>query len=167
MSQRAFRDAMGRFPTGVAVVSSRQGDGALRATTVNALSSVSLEPPTVLVCLDLASFTLAAVRDSKRFAINVLAEDHRDLSDHFAVRGSPAEEVDAWVDPEHPTPLVRGAVAHVECELERVIESGDHAIVLGAVVALADDGGRATPLTFLGGSYARVVRAEPVGAAGA
>ena len=86
-----MRTVMGHFATGVCVVSTRRGDGEPVATTVNAVTSVSLEPPLLLVCLAHNSETLAAVEESGRFAVNVLAESQREHSIRFAAKGSARE----------------------------------------------------------------------------
>ena len=86
-----MRTVMGHFATGVCVVSTRRGDGKPVATTVNAVTSVSLEPPLLLVCLAHDSETLAAVEESGRFAVNVLAESQREHSIRFAAKGRARE----------------------------------------------------------------------------
>ena len=85
-----MREAMGHFATGVTVVTARDGEGETVGTTVNAVSSVSLQPPLLLVCLARDSHTLSAIRESSRFAINILAADQHHHSDRFAARGAEA-----------------------------------------------------------------------------
>src|SRR5580658_10966973 len=91
-----MRTVMGHFATGVCIVSTRRGDGNPVGTTVNAVTSVSLEPPLLLVCLAHDSETLAAVQASSRFAVSILAEGQREHSDRFAAKGDEAraEEVE-------------------------------------------------------------------------
>src|SRR4051794_40764861 len=83
-----LRRAMGRFPTGLAVITSRDGAGAPVGTTINSITSVSLDPPLVLACLGSASLTLAAIRGHGAFAINLLAAEHRAAAGAFGRRGS-------------------------------------------------------------------------------
>jgi flavin reductase (DIM6/NTAB) family NADH-FMN oxidoreductase RutF len=150
-----FRQAMGHFATGVAVVTARDDDGGAVGTTVNAVASLSLEPPLVLVCFDLASETLQAVRDRGTFAINVLAETHRELAAGFARRGS----LKPWELTSHRAgatgaPRLEGMLAAVECVVEDHLAGGDHEIVVGRVVAVQADAAGAAPLLFYRGGYA-------------
>jgi 3-hydroxy-9,10-secoandrosta-1,3,5(10)-triene-9,17-dione monooxygenase reductase component len=154
-----LRGTMSHFATGVTVVSTLDADGLPIGTTASAVSSVSLDPPLVLVCLARTSNTLAALRWHGAFAVNVLAGDHADLALAFAQPG-PCE---AWGDGPPPaaatgSPLVPDALAVLDCALHDVLPGGDHAIVLGRVVATAaTDDERAPLLSFrrrLGGPEA-------------
>lgn len=131
-----LREAMGRFATGVTVVSTRGETGDPLGTTASAVASVSLEPPLVLVCLAHTSLTLQALRGHEAFALNVLAAEHSDLALAFAQPG-PCE---AWgegppVTGRSGVPLVDGALAVLDCAVHEVLDAGDHAIVLGRVLA--------------------------------
>lgn len=150
-----LRRAMGHFVTGVAVVTARDACGDAVGTTVNAVASLSLEPPLVLVCFDLASATLQAVRDRGAFAINVLAEKHRHLADGFARRGT----LKPWQSARHRSgtsgaPRLEGVLAGIECVVEDRFAGGDHEIVVGRVVAVQTDADGHAPLVFYRGSYA-------------
>jgi flavin reductase (DIM6/NTAB) family NADH-FMN oxidoreductase RutF len=111
---------MGRFATGVTVVTSVGADGAPVGTTANAVTSLSLNPPLILVCFDLGSLTLAAIRENGAFAVNVLAAGQKHLSAGFARRGLAA----AWDHVRHhrhgPTgsPRIEGVLAVLECTVE-------------------------------------------------
>jgi 3-hydroxy-9,10-secoandrosta-1,3,5(10)-triene-9,17-dione monooxygenase reductase component len=159
----ALRTAMGHFATGVAVVTAGDGEGRLLGTTANAISSLSLDPPLVLACLRHESETLAALRQTGRFAVSVLGADQRGLSDRFARRS----EDGTWDGVDHRVvdgvPLLEGALATVECRVREIADGGDHAIVIGQVVAVAhpEDGAEAAPLLFYRGAYAALERAAP------
>jgi flavin reductase (DIM6/NTAB) family NADH-FMN oxidoreductase RutF len=143
---------MGRWVTGVAVVTSTDGTGPRGATT-NALTSLSLDPLLVLVALDHASNTLEAVRNSGRFCINVLASDQEELARRFATKASGEEKL-AGVPHElvDGVPVLGGAVAWLACGLEQELEGGDHAMLLGhPIEAGADDD--VQPLLFYGGRF--------------
>jgi flavin reductase (DIM6/NTAB) family NADH-FMN oxidoreductase RutF len=143
---------MGRWVTGVAVVTSTDGAGPRGATT-NALTSLSLDPLLVLVALDHASNTLEAVRNSGRFCINVLASDQEELARRFATKASGEEKL-AGVPHElvDGVPVLGGAVAWLACGLEQELEGGDHAMLLGRPIdAGADDD--VQPLLFYGGRF--------------
>jgi flavin reductase (DIM6/NTAB) family NADH-FMN oxidoreductase RutF len=151
----ALRHAMSQFATGVAVITSRDFLGRPVGTTVNALSSLSLDPPLVLVCLSQTSRTLEALRQHCGFAVNVLSEDQQPLAELFAQPGSAGD----WPEGDllaADVPHVDGALAVVECGVHEIINGGDHDIVLGAVVhtRVRDD---RQPLLFHGDSFKQFV----------
>jgi flavin reductase (DIM6/NTAB) family NADH-FMN oxidoreductase RutF len=150
-----FRNAIGHFATGVTVVTSVGADGEPVGTTANAVSSLSLDPPLVLVCFDRASMTLEAVRAHGAFAVNVLAAPQRHLSANFARRGLTA----AWDEVRHrpgPTgsPRLEGVLAALECTVEHYLPGGDHEIVIGRVRDVETSGDDVAPLVFWRGGYA-------------
>jgi len=154
ISASEFRQAMGHFATGVTVVTSIDDDGEPVGTTASAVTSLSLDPPLVLVCFDRASLTLRAIRAHGAFVVNVLAAPQRDLSANFARPGLAA----AWDGVRHqpgPTgsPRLDGVLAALECTVENRLPGGDHEIVVGRVhhVEISDDG--APPLLYWRGSY--------------
>jgi 3-hydroxy-9,10-secoandrosta-1,3,5(10)-triene-9,17-dione monooxygenase reductase component len=157
-----LRLAMAQFATGVTIVTSRDGVGTPVGTTANAVCSVSLDPPLVLVCLDRKSLTLQAVRDHGAFVLNVLGEAQRDLCAAFARRGSDG----AWDGVRHhlcptATPALSEALATLDCSVDRIDPGGDHEIVIGRVVETCIQDGSA-PLLFHRGAYARLAVAESV-----
>lgn len=150
-----LREAMGRFATGVTVVTSVGADGEPVGTTANSVTSVSLEPPLVLVCFDRASQTLTAIAAHGAFAVNVLSERQRHLSSNFARRGLSA----VWNDVRHRrgltgSPRIEDSIAHVECTVEHTLPGGDHEIVIGRVRHVAVSGAGSAPLLFWRGGYA-------------
>src|SRR5690242_16155930 len=152
-----FRNAMSHFATGVTVVTSVGADGAPVGTTANAVTSLSLAPPLVLVCFDLGSATLAAIRGHGAFAVNVLGHRQRHLSANFARRGLAA----AWDGVRHhrgPTgsPRLADVIAVIECTVERSFPGGDHEIVIGRVRHVESGGDEATPLLFWRGEYTSI-----------
>ena len=151
---RLMRDVMGHFATGVSVVTARDGEGAPLGTTANAISSVSLDPPLLLACLARGSETLAAIRESGTFAVNVLAAEQRHHSDRFARKGDAVgvHEVD-FDDHEHGVPVLPGALATVACEVEAIHPAGDHEIVVGLARHLEHREPGARPLLFYRGAY--------------
>jgi 3,4-dihydroxy-2-butanone 4-phosphate synthase len=151
----SMRAVMGHFATGVTVVTAREACGEAVGTTVNAVSSVSLQPPLLLVCLARDSLTLAAARDAGRFALNVLAAEQREHSVRFASKGPEArpDEVE-FDDHEEGVPVLPGSLATVACRVEAIHPAGDHEIVVGEVLATATAPPGAEPLLFFRGSYA-------------
>jgi flavin reductase (DIM6/NTAB) family NADH-FMN oxidoreductase RutF len=149
-----FRHAIGHFATGVTVVTSVGPDGEPVGTTANAVSSLSLDPPLVLVCFDRASVTLAAVLAHRAFVVNVLAAPQQHLSANFARRGLAA----AWDGVRHRpgrtgSPRLHGVLAALECTVEHRLPGGDHEIVVGRVRAVETAGGDAAPLLYWRGAY--------------
>jgi 3-hydroxy-9,10-secoandrosta-1,3,5(10)-triene-9,17-dione monooxygenase reductase component len=154
--QARYREVMGHFATGVAVVTARSGDGAVGMTT-NALTSVSLDPLMLLVCFELDARTLPVVRDSRCFAVNVLRTGHDELSARFASKLSHEQKFER-VDfhTEHGAPVLHEALAWTVCDLRELVPAGDHEIALGEVVAMGY--GEGDPLVYYRGRYVSLAR---------
>jgi flavin reductase (DIM6/NTAB) family NADH-FMN oxidoreductase RutF len=155
VSTDEFRDAMGHFATGVTVVTSVDEDGQPVGTTANAVTSLSLDPPLVLVCFDLGSQTLQAIRGHGAFVVNVLAAPQQHLSTNFARRGLAA----AWDGVQHrrgPTgsPRLEDVLAILECTVEHALPGGDHEIIVGRVRHAETSVNPNGPLVFFRGNYA-------------
>jgi flavin reductase (DIM6/NTAB) family NADH-FMN oxidoreductase RutF len=146
-----LRHALGRFVTGVTVVTTRHPGGRLEGLTANSFSSVSLDPPLVLWSLRREAPSLASFAASRRFAVNVLGAQQCDLSRHFA-----RPSLDKFATVAHESglggcPLIRGSLAQFECRLEETVAGGDHVIFIGRVEhARYRDG---EPLLFSAGQY--------------
>lgn len=155
IDQSRFRTLMGHWATGVTVISS-MGPRGPRGATANAITSLSLEPPLLLVCFDFSSNTLQAVRESKRFAINVLATSQEAVSRRFAIK-EPEDEKFADIPHalSHGTPVIDGCVAWIVCDVEEELRGGDHAIVIGAPLD-GDVAAGLEPLLFYRGGYGRL-----------
>ncbi len=151
-----LRRTMGHFATGVTVVTARDRAGRAFGTTANSLTSVSLEPPLLLVCLTHGSETLAAIRDAGRFGVNVLRAGQRDLSDRFA---RPADARTWFGVRSHVSdgiPVLDDALASLECELHDAVEAGDHHVVFGRVLAADHIDDEPAPLLYFRGRYAAI-----------
>ena len=147
-----FRVACSLFPTGVTVVTRLMADRRPHGLTVSSFTSLSLDPPLVLVCIDLRSSFLKGLTENELFAINVLNEDQKHLSIHFS---RPREEERfqrvAWHKGEGGVPLLSDAVATFQCELSRAVDAGDHRVLIGEVRRL--EYRKLAPLVWYGGSY--------------
>jgi flavin reductase (DIM6/NTAB) family NADH-FMN oxidoreductase RutF len=155
-SRHDMRAVMGHFATGVCVVSARRRDGRPVGTTVNALTSVSLDPPLLLVCLARDSETLAAVLHSSHLAVNILAEEQHEHSVRFAAKGAHAHSEDVDFDEHHTgIPCLADTLATIACRVSAVHEGGDHMIVLAEVLSSASTERELAPLLFFRGSYTR------------
>jgi flavin reductase (DIM6/NTAB) family NADH-FMN oxidoreductase RutF len=160
-AKHEMRTVMGHFATGVCVLSTRRDDGSPVATTVNAVTSVSLEPPLLLVCLAHDSETLAAVRACSRFAVSILAEAQREHSNRFAAKGEQAraEEIEFS---EHGSglPCLPDALATIACRVSAMHEGGDHMIVIGEALSTSRAPDDVAPLLFFRGSYSALERKQ-------
>jgi flavin reductase (DIM6/NTAB) family NADH-FMN oxidoreductase RutF len=148
-----FRDVIGRFATGVTVITTTVA-GVDHGTTASAVSSLSLEPPMLLVCLNRTSDTQDAVLRSGVFGVNVLAEDQGEIAYRFAKKG--ADKFDG-VGVRHGTtgvPLIEHALAHLECEVQETVPGGTHTVFLARVHRVAGSGG--APLTYFRGRFGRL-----------
>jgi flavin reductase (DIM6/NTAB) family NADH-FMN oxidoreductase RutF len=153
-----FREVFGRFATGVAVITSAGSTGA-GGMTANALCSLSLDPLLALVCFENRARTLPIVRETRRFAVNLLAADQRELARVFASKVPEAEKLDGvdhrLVD---GVPVLDGVVAWATCELRELIAGGDHTIAIGGVSDLGLGSGE--PLLWYAGRYHTLHRDE-------
>jgi 3-hydroxy-9,10-secoandrosta-1,3,5(10)-triene-9,17-dione monooxygenase reductase component len=148
-----FREVFGRFATGVAVITSA-GPGGGGGMTANALCSLSLDPLLVLVCFENEARTLPIVRDSGRFAVNVLSSGQERLAGVFASKLPEAEKLDVVEHRiEYGVPIVAGTLAWAACDLRELIAGGDHTIGIGEVVAMGL--GEGEPLLWYSGGYHR------------
>jgi flavin reductase (DIM6/NTAB) family NADH-FMN oxidoreductase RutF len=144
-----FRNTMGRFATGVAVVTTEH-NGSYHGMTVNSLTSVSLSPPLLLVCLTRGTRTADAVVARGAFVVNILGDGQDELSDRFArAREDHFEGLQPVIN-RHGLPELR-ALGHLHCRVDAVHPGGDHEIVVGEVVELRDD--ERLPLIFYRGKY--------------
>jgi flavin reductase (DIM6/NTAB) family NADH-FMN oxidoreductase RutF len=134
-----FRAALGRFASGITIMSTLQ-DGVAHAMTASAFTSVSLDPPLVLVCVDKGVRMHDAVQDCGYWAISVLAGDQRSIADRFARSGrdlySQFDGIGTAAGPKTGCPLITGALSWLECRTWATHDGGDHTIVVGEVLSL-------------------------------
>ncbi|MCU1275544.1 MAG: flavin reductase domain protein FMN-binding [Bryobacterales bacterium] len=140
-----------RFPTGVTVVTVLDREGSPHGMTASSFTSVSLEPPLVLVCVDHQANVLEHFRRSDYLAINVLDETQQELSVRFARRGEDRFDGVEWYAGQNGVPLIPGALASFECAIHRTMEAGDHTIFVAEVLGVSYREGR--PLVFFGSGY--------------
>lgn len=156
-----MRSAMARFATGVAIVATFD-QGEPYAAAVNSLTSVSLDPPLILVCLQLNSRTCHAIQRRGAFSVSVLADEQEEYSRRFA-RSQPAID-DPTLEFVDGLPVVSGCVAGLICETESTLRKGDHTIVIGHVVRTHQGDGN--PLLFFGSTYHRLDQGDNSAASG-
>jgi 3-hydroxy-9,10-secoandrosta-1,3,5(10)-triene-9,17-dione monooxygenase reductase component len=154
--QRAYRDTIGHFATGVTIVTTIGPDGPAGMTT-NAVTSLSLEPLLLLVCFDRGSRTLAAVRASRLFAVNVLRAQDLDLAAVFASKRVAREKFESVTHTEsHGVPVLDTALAWIACELRELLPGGDHVVGIGEVTGMGCEGA-GDPLVYFRGAYTTIV----------
>ncbi len=148
---KAFRQALGNYPTGVTVVTTVDADGTPRGLTANSFTSVSLDPALILVCLGKTTASHPVFMQAERFAVNILAEDQRDISGLFASKSPDKFAQAAWRTGTTGAPLIDGSVAWFDCSVHQRVDAGDHTLLIGQV---QDMGQRtARPLGYCQGAY--------------
>ena len=153
----AFRKTLGRFATGITIVTACDAAGAPHGLTVNSFTSVSLDPPLILFCLGKSSTSLQAIMAANAFAINILETEQEVLSSRFASRlGHRFDGVD-WSPGLTGSPLLAGALATLDCRKHQTIEAGDHYILIGEVAAASFHEGQ--PLLYFASQYRRLLPA--------
>ncbi|MEM9402871.1 MAG: flavin reductase family protein [Pseudomonadota bacterium] len=150
---RILRQTLGKFATGITVVTCCAADGRPCGFTANSFSSVSLEPPLVLWNIAKSSNSLQAYLEASHFAIHVLSDQQEALSQHFAKTDHKSfDGIDYHLSKDR-VPILPGGLARLDCRTERLIDAGDHHIIIGEVLHHeAQDG---TPLMYFDGQYAR------------
>ncbi len=148
-AHRPLRTVLGRFATGVTVVTTRHW-GRAAGLTVNSFTSLSLDPPLVLWCLARSSASLRAFTGARHFAVNILAADQTAVAARFAAPGDRFTDT-AFQQGPHEVPLLCGTVGSLLCRTERTFEAGDHIAFVGAVLGHRADAG--APLLYLDGGF--------------
>jgi flavin reductase len=151
VSSDSFKEAMRRFPTGVTVVTSVK-NGEPRGVTVSAFASVSLAPPTILICVNREARSYLFISTSKIFCVNILSADQRPLAERFAarIRERQFEGVSYSID-RTGAAVLDGALAHLDCEVAEEHHAGSHSVFIGRVVSLGVRDGE--PLGYFDGHY--------------
>jgi flavin reductase (DIM6/NTAB) family NADH-FMN oxidoreductase RutF len=160
MDAEAYRTIMQTFPTGITIVTAVDETGAPRGLTTNALTSASLDPPLLLVCVDLESRTLPAIRSSGAFVVNFMAAEAEDVCRMFASKADEKFSRVPYETSARNLPVLHlHTLAWVECSIERELHVGDHVVFVG----LVEDGAAATtrrsPLAYFGRTYDRLAGA--------
>jgi flavin reductase ActVB len=159
-AQMDFRNAMARFASGVTIVTTRNGDGAFVGFTASAFSSLSLDPPLLLVCLQKDADCYAAFMEAEHFAVSILAHGQADVARRFATKAIDKMDGTTTVAGERTgLPLIEGAAAHTECAMVDRVDGGDHTILVGEVIsAVSTD---LEPLLHFNRQFGRFVAEEP------
>lgn len=152
---RTLRDALGCFATGVTVVTCLDSAGAPVGLTANSFTSVSLDPPLLLVCIGKTAASAAAMLGASHFAVNVLQTGQQPASIRFATRHEDRFGPNDWSAGEYGAPVLDQSLGVFECAVHAVHDAGDHHLLVGRVVKAKFDGGL-DPLLYFRGSYRRL-----------
>lgn len=155
MDDRLFRDAMGKFATGVTVLLT-ENEGETHGMTANGFVSISLDPKLVLISVGHKAKFLEKVSQSKTYTVNILAEDQEHYSRHFAGRPGDAVEFETLAE----QPVLKGAIAQIACEVVSEHVEGDHTLFIGKVIDLRLED--KNPLLFFSGKYHQLNATETV-----
>ena len=146
-----FRNAMGHFATGVTVVTVLDGQGGIGGLTANAFSSLSLDPPLVLICVDTFSQARIFIESEKAFTIHFLADDQEKTAASFAQHGPNKADGVIWELSQQGIPRLTEYMVALECQLENEFEGGDHTIIVGKVLDISIHESNRPPLTYYKG----------------
>ena len=149
-----FRTALSHFGSSVTVVTAQGADGTPRGLTVSAFSSLSLEPPLILICIEEKASIHDTLKEGDYFAVNILAEDQEVISRRFASRDPDRFAGIGYSAGVTGAPLLEGALAHLECRRKEAYPGGDHTIFIGEVESIGTK--EAKPLIYFRGGYARL-----------
>jgi len=168
---KAFRDALGCFPTGIAVMtvapvatatnSKEVAEASHMGITVNSFASVSLDPPLVLWCIDRRSRRYPAFAGAPGFTVSILASGHKAVSARLAGAGEHSLDGIALVPTELGPPALADSLAVFECARESVQDAGDHAILIGRVLRFWQNDGAGAPLVYFRGRYGALAQGQP------
>jgi flavin reductase (DIM6/NTAB) family NADH-FMN oxidoreductase RutF len=151
IEKNQLRQVMGHFATDVTIITTVNKEGQLHGLTANAFTSVSLEPPLLLISVDKKAESWPAFEESKVFTVNILGDDQEALSRKFAVSGGNKFEGVAYRRGANGAAILEGALAFIECTLYAAYEGGDHSLYLGEIQEAAVREGK--PLVFFRGGY--------------
>ena len=152
MDKRHFRSVLGKFATGVTIVTTIENQHP-KGITANSFTSVSLEPPLVLFCLGKDSTNFQAFNEANFFAVNILSNEQTELSNRFAAYDGDRFDGVNWKNWETGAPILDDAIAAIDCSRKELIDAGDHIIILGEVLReekLSERG----PLKYFNAKYA-------------
>jgi 3-hydroxy-9,10-secoandrosta-1,3,5(10)-triene-9,17-dione monooxygenase reductase component len=154
LTERSFRDLLGRFGTGVVLVTAQTPDGPV-GVAANSFTSVSLDPPMVALCAAHTSTTWPSIRSAEGFAVTILRDVHEDVCRVFATRGADRFAGREWVRTPSGHPTLPDGLGWLDCRIEQLLPAGDHELVLARALdwSLPNEGG---PLIFHSGRYARL-----------
>ncbi len=154
MDQNLFRRACAQFATGIAVASVLDLGGSPHGMTINSFTSDSLDPPLVLISVDLTSNLLPLFEQSGHYGLSFLGQEQQEISSRFALRGQNRFDGAKWMVGATGLPLIPGALAHLECRVTQTIQAGDHSLLIAEVISADIQSGK--PLLYFESGYRRL-----------
>ncbi len=161
---RQLRNILGQFATGVVLVTFKAGE-TVRGITVNSFTSVSLDPPLVLVCIDNRKSSCELIHSAQHYVVNVLSEIQVEVSKRFAgqwemSKGLPFSDLSWRPSATSGAPVIDGVLAYLDCKLHQCVRAGDHTIFIGQVWEMGLGDVAAAPLIFHRGKYTSLAKSE-------
>jgi flavin reductase (NADH)/flavin reductase len=157
MDQDLFRTAMRQVAGAVTVVTTRGLNGEPRGVTATAVCSLTVEPPSVIACINRETWVGKFAPEAGNFCVNVLAREQQQVAETFAGRselaGADRFQVGEWADAETGAPVLDGAIASFDCDLEQAVDFATHVILIGRVRKTVGGDGQSEPLVYVGGSF--------------
>lgn len=154
ISKDEFRAALGRFASGVTIVTTKDKAGRLHGITVSAFCSVSLKPPLILVCIDKQTGSHHTFEETDAFVVNILREDQQHYSDQFASRLPDKFDGIEFTETGNGVPVLKNALVNLECRLVNSHDNGDHTIFVGEILKSHVSDGE--PLVYFHGNYRKL-----------
>ncbi|WP_337660152.1 flavin reductase [Anderseniella sp. Alg231-50] len=158
--KKLLRAALSQFATGVTIIATKEEDGTPRGFTANSFTSVSLDPPLILVCIARSAASCDVFSGARHFSVNVLAEEQKDISGLFASQRPDKFDIAPWHPGQTGTPLIDDALAWFECAHHDMVDAGDHVILVGRVLDFGQ--GRGRPLGYFRGAYFTLGLEDPL-----
>lgn len=151
---RALRTAFGKFATGITIITTCQSDGTPRGITANSFTSVSLDPPMLLICIAKSAFSKSVFSECEHFAVNILSEAQQDLSALFATKAADKFDQADYEKSLKGMPVLNGTLANFICQRQKSVDAGDHLVIFGEVIDFHARTG--SPLLYFGGEYCSI-----------
>ena len=157
MDKDTFRAAMRQVAGAVTVVTTRGLNGEPRGVTATAVCSLTVEPPSVIACVNRETWVGQFAPESKNFCVNVLTREQQTIAETFAGRTDLAAadrfQIGDWSDAHTGAPVLQGAIASFDCELEQAVDFATHVILIGRVLKTVSNNASAEPLVYVGGAF--------------
>ena len=155
-----FKQALQKWPSGITVVTTKSSRFGILGMTATSFTSVSVEPPQILVCINDSAVTIEGIRESKSFAVNILNSDQQLISNQFASGDNPQQRFESvtWCDGSSGTPILDDTLASIECTVGQFIKSGTHWVVIGEVQNVTCRQGE--PLLYFKGAYREILNKD-------
>ena len=151
---RTLRNAFGKFATGVTIITTCQSDGTPRGITANSFTSVSLDPPILLICIGKSAFSKSVFSECEHFGVNILRSTQQDVSALFASKSAEKFDKANYEKSLHGTPVIKETLANFICRRQKSVDAGDHLVIFGEVIDFQSDDG--SPLLYFNGDYCSI-----------